>query len=253
MNDEKRTDAGLVEAGAMSRCSFLRTAALTGAAVAAGDVLTACSAGPNAAYDTTEELFVGVCRGNCFGGCPMNVHVRDGRLVRTSAYKMPEDQWTRICSKGLTSMYRTYSKERIKYPMKRAGERGADQWERISWEEAIAEITDKIKQIQKEDGPESLAMMFESSGNYACASGTNLPTYAERFMYATYSSSMPRSMASRTKNTCVATTIAEALPRKPTTTQAFSVGLCICREAGRKARSKRDITAPFRTLTLIRG
>lgn len=51
-----------------------------------------------------EEIRYGVCRSNCFGGCMLKIHVRDGRVVRTSAGDFPNPEYNRICSKGLTQV-----------------------------------------------------------------------------------------------------------------------------------------------------
>lgn len=79
-----------------------------------------------------DEIFRGSCRGNCGGGCYLNVHVRDGQIVRTTAADLPDTQYNRICSKGVTQIGRVYSANRLLYPMKRVGERGSDDFERIS-------------------------------------------------------------------------------------------------------------------------
>ena len=42
------------------------------------------------------------------------------------------------------------------HPMKRVGERGSGQWKKISWEEALATIADKLQQIKSTHGPESV-------------------------------------------------------------------------------------------------
>ncbi len=138
-----------------------------------------------AAEEIEDQVYLGACRSNCHCGCPIDVRVRDGKIVRTSAHPMPDARFSRICSKGLTNLYRTYSEQRVQYPMKRAGERGEDKWERISWDQAIEEIAGKIKQVQTESGPTAFAMMFDGSGNYGIASGTNSPSYSYRFLNAT--------------------------------------------------------------------
>ncbi len=173
----------------ISRRGFLKTGAIVaGAATLAGSLvgLQQIDVAEATAAAAEEKVFMGACRSNCHCGCPIDVHVRDGNIVRTSAHELPDPRYSRICSKGLTNLYRTYSQERVKYPLKRAGERGADQWERISWDQAIDEIATKIKQVQEESGPSSFAMMFDGSGNYGIASGTNSPSYSYRFLNATF-------------------------------------------------------------------
>ncbi|MFA5536997.1 MAG: molybdopterin-dependent oxidoreductase [Bacillota bacterium] len=160
------------------RRSFLKGSAA--AAVAAGvavsstekTVMKALAANSNAESATEkEEIFAGVCRGNCFGGCSLNVHVRNNRVVMTSAREMPDPAYTRICVKGLTHMHRIYHPNRLKYPMRRVGERGEDKWERISWDVAIKEICTKWKQYNEEAGDASGFALYGGSGNYGLVTG----------------------------------------------------------------------------------
>ena len=138
--------------------SFSRRSFVAGAAALTGaGLLTACSPQSEAPADSAnedlaatggnEEIFAGACDGNCAGGCYMNIHVRDGVIVRTSARELPDPQYTRICSKGLSQVGRVYSSHRLLYPMKRVGERGSDDFERISWDEALDFIATKWKEI----------------------------------------------------------------------------------------------------------
>src|SRR4030042_6793449 len=43
------------------------------------------------------------------------------------------------------------------YPLKRAGERGEGKWQRITWEQALDEITEKLTVLEAKYGPETLA------------------------------------------------------------------------------------------------
>lgn len=92
-----------------------------------------------------ELVYSGVCRGGYAQGCFINYHVREGRIVRTSARDFIDPDYNRICIKGLSLPKRIYSGERIKYPLKRVGARGDGNWERISWDEAVALITNQWK------------------------------------------------------------------------------------------------------------
>ncbi len=118
-----------------------------------------------------DEIFAGACRGNCGGGCFLNVHVRDGQVVRTSARDLPDTKYNRICTRGLTHVGRMYSSQRVLYPMKRVGERGSDDFERISWDEALDMIATKWQGYIDEFGTNSI-MFFLGSGNYAALNGS---------------------------------------------------------------------------------
>jgi anaerobic selenocysteine-containing dehydrogenase len=51
-----------------------------------------------------------------------------------------------------------YHPDRVKYPLKRAGKKGEGKWQRISWDEAFDTIVNKLKQVIKENGPESIVL-----------------------------------------------------------------------------------------------
>ena len=156
-----------------TRRSFIKGAA----ALTATGALVGCSpqtqnlekAEPAADY-VPDEIFSGACRGQCLSGCFLNVHVRDGQVVRTTARDFPDTRYNRICPKGVTQVARVYSAERIQYPMRRVGERGSGEFERISWDEAIQEIADKWKGYAEDYAPDSVACCI-GSGNGAICGG----------------------------------------------------------------------------------
>ncbi len=173
----------MVSERTMGRRTFLKGAAATlGVAAIAG---VGCSpqgelepAGDDVA-PVEDEVYAGVCRGNCFGGCALKIKVREGKVVSTTAQDLPDEGYRRICQRGHSHLQRIYDPERLKSPIRRVGERGAGQWEQISWDEAIQEITDKWKTYIAEDGPNSIAF-FSGSGNF----GTAASGYAGRLRSA---------------------------------------------------------------------
>lgn len=152
----------------LTRRSFLKTtAAVAGtAALATGCGFSSIEAQATDGVDNAEQVFVGICRPNCPGQCPMNVHVRNGKIVKTSKLDLPIPENERICQRGRTHVERVYNPKRIMYPLRRVGERGSGQWERITWEEAIGEICTKWKGYVTEYGPQSIAVIG-NSGNLA--------------------------------------------------------------------------------------
>ncbi|NKB41036.1 MAG: molybdopterin-dependent oxidoreductase, partial [Ilumatobacter sp.] len=57
----------------------------------------------------------------------------------------------RNCAKGPATLNQIYDQERILYPLKQTGDRGSGQWERISWEQALSEIGERIRTAFMED------------------------------------------------------------------------------------------------------
>ncbi|MDG2155395.1 MAG: molybdopterin-dependent oxidoreductase, partial [Gammaproteobacteria bacterium] len=102
---------------------------------------------------------------NCTGHCAFNIYVRNGIVWREeqqgeygrSGEDTP-DYGPRGCQKGLRQHKHMYGKQRVLYPMKRAGERGEGKWERIDWDQAIDEICNKFVDYAVNEGPESITM-----------------------------------------------------------------------------------------------
>jgi anaerobic dimethyl sulfoxide reductase subunit A len=60
------------------------------------------------------------------------------------------------CVRGRAQKWRVYSPERVKYPMKRVGKRGEGKFERITWEEALDTIANKLTEVKEKYGNESM-------------------------------------------------------------------------------------------------
>ena len=104
-----------------------------------------------------EEIIKTNCRG-CHGGCGVLVHIRDGTIVKIEGNPDFPTNHGYMCSKGLAFQQLVYHPDRVKYPLKRVGKRGEGKWERISWDEAFETIINKLKQVIKENGAESIVL-----------------------------------------------------------------------------------------------
>lgn len=95
---------------------------------------------------------------NCTGACAWNVVVKDGVAIRADQPNdYPDDQYNpRGCMKGRTYYKRVYGPDRVKFPMKRVGERGSGLWKRISWDEAFDFIASEIKRISQKYGSKTV-------------------------------------------------------------------------------------------------
>ena len=108
---------------------------------------------------------------NCVGNCAFDVFVKDGIVLREEQLaKYPQinpdvpDANPRGCQKGAIHSAAMYEGDRLRYPLKRVGERGEGKWQRVSWDEITEEIADKIIDIFEEHGPGKL-MTHTGSGN----------------------------------------------------------------------------------------
>jgi DMSO reductase family type II enzyme molybdopterin subunit len=98
---------------------------------------------------------------NCASSCPFNLFVKDGIVLREEQNPVMEannsslpDFNPRGCQKGVCFSQLMYSPARLFHPLKRVGERGEGRWKRITWDEALDEITEKILEVSVEHGPE---------------------------------------------------------------------------------------------------
>lgn len=101
---------------------------------------------------------------NCLSVCSWDLYIKDGIVWReeqacqySSASPEIPDFNPRGCQKGCLHSEFMYGEEKIKYPLKRMGQRGEGKWKRISWDEALTEIADKVLDIVQKYGPEYIA------------------------------------------------------------------------------------------------
>src|SRR5512139_937839 len=100
-------------------------------------------------------------------GCGLNCYIKGGRLIRVEGMKEAPNSHGKLCSRAFASMQWLYSPQRLKYPLKRIGEKGEGKFERITWDEALDIIAARIKDQKEKYGPESLAILSPQRRNYS--------------------------------------------------------------------------------------
>jgi anaerobic selenocysteine-containing dehydrogenase len=93
----------------------------------------------------------GACPHDCPDTCSFFVTVENGRAVKIEGAKDHPTTDGFLCTKVNRYLERTYSPQRVLYPMKRAGEKGRGIFERISWDEALDTIVARFKEIAADD------------------------------------------------------------------------------------------------------
>ena len=159
-----------------SRRSFLKAASV--AAVIGSAVYALTRADPLLDVFSDKEVieggetrvYNGACAPDCWSGCRLHLHVRDGKLVKVAPAPYPDPQYNRVCLRGLSNVQRVYNPLRLRHPMKRVGERGEGEWMQVSWDEAIDEIAQEFTRIRDEYGPSAVAMVA-SAGYYGRING----------------------------------------------------------------------------------
>ena len=162
--------------GKLNRRQFIRLSTLLGGGIVASGILPGCM---GLMDDDTVELLEkkgdvyivrAACPGhNCGGRCLLKMHIRDGRIIRIETDDRPgdtlEDPQLRACIRGRAYRRRQYHPDRLKYPMKRTGERGEGKFERISWNEALDLLASEIKRVRDKYGNSALLVPY-GTGSY---------------------------------------------------------------------------------------
>lgn len=174
----------------ITRRGFLKsTGVLAGAAICAAGtgIAVAETSGSDEKSGGSEQTYNVICRINCnTGNCNMTAHVRDGKLVKTTAIENPPEGYDRRpCLRGRTHLQWIYNDARVKYPMRRAKgtERGDGQWERITWDEAIEEISSSFLSIMGKYGPQAIVFPSLTGGMGGCPDAINTTAAMFRNMF----------------------------------------------------------------------
>lgn len=91
----------------------------------------------------------------CANRCGLEVRVENNRIVKVRGDRDSPFSKGYVCRKGLNVAFHQHNRDRVLFPMKKAG----DRFERISWDQAINEISGKLKAIVDTHGPRSLASL----------------------------------------------------------------------------------------------
>jgi molybdopterin guanine dinucleotide-containing S/N-oxide reductase-like protein len=145
------------------------------------------------------------CPHDCPDACGVLITIEDGRATKIQGD--PAHPVTRgfLCAKVAKYLDRVYSPGRVLYPMRRTAPKGpsvswpgragapvAPPFERISWDEALDEITQKFQKIIAEFGPESI-LPYSYGGTLGALNGASMD---RRFFYRLGASQLERSICS---------------------------------------------------------
>jgi len=124
---------------------------------------------------------------DCGGRCPLRFHVKDGVITKIEGddFEDSENQ-LRACLRGRAYRHYIYHPNRLKYPLKRVGERGKDNYERISWDEAMDTIVKELTRIKETYGNSSI---FFGGGGHLGALHTVGPLAKALSMFGGYTAS----------------------------------------------------------------
>ena len=108
------------------------------------------------------EVVKSVC-GLCLGGCGVLITLKDGKPVEIQGDPESPPNKGGLCKIGRAALEYLYNPDRLKHPLKRVGDRGAGEWQQISWDEALALTAEALNKAKKDNGPESVLMVHGSA------------------------------------------------------------------------------------------
>lgn len=164
---EEKKGGRYVATHSLTRRNFLKTSAVAAGAVLAAGAIDNTFVNVDAAFaeeDGEEQIINTSCRA-CIQNCACKAVVKNGRVVRVFGDPCDPMSEGRMCAKGLSAVQALYNPNRLKYPVKRVGERGTNQWERISWEEAINTIADALMEMDEKGDSMQLVTSTGGGGN----------------------------------------------------------------------------------------
>ncbi len=158
--------------GSISRRSFLQLSLL--ASSVGGLTLSPLKVAVAQAIKDMDPYVWNACVINCGQRCAQRCFVRNGKIIRVETDNIQPDgcdsYQIRACVRGRALRQRVYSPDRLKFPMKRVGERGEGKFERISWDEAIKTVAAALKNTIEKYGNESLYWQY-CSGQQSMVNG----------------------------------------------------------------------------------
>jgi thiosulfate reductase/polysulfide reductase chain A len=153
----------------LTRRNFLKAASIAAASVPLSKVAAKAESGivkaplvAPGSFKDTQTAVGGVCE-MCFWRCQLVGKIRDGRLIKLEGNPKSIDNGVSICARGNAGVKLLYDPDRLKYPLKNVGKRGAPKWQRISWEEALDTCGSKLKEVMEKYGAKGIAMFPHGS------------------------------------------------------------------------------------------
>ena len=111
-------------------------------------------------------------------GCGVLLYTKDNKLEKVEGDPLNAVANGKLCMRCLSMPDAVNHPDRLKYPMRRAGERSEGKWERISWDEAYDEITEKTLKVKEEYGSQSIVVVHGTGRNI----GWQVPYFASACM-----------------------------------------------------------------------
>jgi anaerobic selenocysteine-containing dehydrogenase len=104
--------------------------------------------------------------GLCHPRCGTLLHIENDRIVKMTGD--PEHPVTRgaICERGRFMPDHVYHPQRLNHPLKRVGDKGGGQWQKLTWNQALDEVAEKLSALKERYGAETLAFTHGTKRTY---------------------------------------------------------------------------------------
>ena len=112
----------------------------------------------NMSTTNQEQWIKTTCPRDCYDGCGIIVHKQNGEIIKVKGNRDHPSTRGPLCAKCAVSYNGVWLDEnaRLLYPLKRSGNKGSGQFERISWDDALAEIANRFGEIDREHGADRI-------------------------------------------------------------------------------------------------
>ncbi|MDT5016920.1 MAG: hypothetical protein QOD39_3080 [Mycobacterium sp.] len=156
MNDETRSGESAAPGG-LTRRDFLK---VVGASTAGAVVFTGCQPAPRELMSQSrvrlaedilssfQSFYATTCQ-QCSAGCGLVVRVIEGRSKKVEGNPDHPLNLGKVCARGQAAVQEEYHPDRIQGPMRRTGARGSGQFTPISWDEALDQLLDRLRNLRQ--------------------------------------------------------------------------------------------------------
>lgn len=118
-----------------------------------------------------EHVVQGACPHDCPDSCALRTTVRDGVVVRVEGDPRHPPTDGVLCTKVARYAERTHHPDRVLYPMRRVGPKGAGRFERATWDEALDEIAGRLRGIAARDARRILPYSYAGTMGFVQGDG----------------------------------------------------------------------------------
>jgi anaerobic selenocysteine-containing dehydrogenase len=163
-----------------------------------------------------KKVVHAACPHDCPDACGILITVEDGRATRIQGDPAHPVTQGFLCAKVTKYLDRVYSPDRVLYPMRRVAPKGQGQgnaadFERISWDEALDTIVDRLHTISSQVGPEAI-LPYSYGGTLAHLNNAGM---AHRFFHRLGASQLKRTICATAGGDALVTVLGRKLGTEP--------------------------------------